>query len=90
MKDHPYLEELDAKIATARARLDELDNSRRAYVQKLQHDEIEHIDQLMEETQVRLRDLEQPVIEAWKELHEAIRNAYTKLKLCRKSGGEGD
>lgn len=75
------LEELDAKIAMARARLEELDNGRRAYVQKMQHASIENLDELMEETHLRFSDLEQSTLDAWKELQEAIRSVCTKLKL---------
>ena len=90
MNDDPYLEDLDTKIATAKARLEELDHSRRAYVEKLQHAEIDRVDTLMADTHVRLKDLEQPMLEAWNELHEAIRNACTKLKLCGKRDDGGD
>ena len=82
MKEDLYLEELDAKIAIARGRLDDLDNSRRAFVEKLQHNQIDHLEELMEETELHLRDLEQPIAEAWHELHQAILKVCEKLKFC--------
>ena len=77
-----HLKELDAKIAIARARLEDLDDSRRVFVEKLQHKEIDQLEELLEQTHLRLRDLEQPIIEAWQELHQAIISACERLKLC--------
>jgi len=85
MKEDLYLEELDAKIAVAKTRLEELDRSRREFVEEMQHKEVDRLDELMEETQLRLHDLEQPIAEAWKELHHALTNACRKLKLCSPS-----
>jgi hypothetical protein len=75
--------ELEAKIAEAEVHLKELKEQRELERERLQHAEIERLEEHLSDARVRLSDLKPAAAEAWSDLRKLIEALLADLRRVR-------